>query len=57
MAEELESQTLPFVRSFDDAGNVGDDEGPMVGKLDDAEVGLERGERVVGDLWTSGGDY
>src|SRR4051812_7667668 len=31
--EELKSQSLPFVRALDDAGNVRDDEGPAVAEL------------------------
>ena len=38
-----------LVRALDQAGDVGHDVG-LVADLDHAEVGLERGERVVGDL-------
>ncbi len=47
------------VRAFDEAGEVGDGEGFGVGivaDLDDAEVGLEGGEGVVGDLGFGGGE-
>ena len=48
--QKPKAETLAGVRALDDAGNVGDDEGAMIGQSDDAEVGLERGERIVGDL-------
>ncbi len=47
------------VRAFDEAGEVGDGEGFGVGivaDLDDAEVGFEGGEGVVGDLGFGGGE-
>jgi len=57
--EELDAQTCTQMRSFDEAGEVGDGEGFRVRKvadLDDAEVGFERGEGVVGDLGFGGGE-
>ena len=41
---------LPFARALDEPGDVGDDELGVVAEPHHAEVGLERGERVVGDL-------
>ena len=54
--QEAETQALAGVRSFDDARDVGHDETPMPGEPDDAEVGLERGEGIVGDLGPRGRD-
>jgi len=47
------------VGAFNEAGHVGDDVGFLVGLFtygDDAEVGLEGGEGVVGDFGLGGGD-
>src|SRR5882762_5153606 len=51
------------MRAFDEAGQIGDDKSaaelgavPAVG-VDDAEVGLKRGERIVGNFGTRGGDH
>ena len=57
--EELDAEACAQVRAFDEAGQVGDGEGLGVGELadlDDAEVGLQRGEGVVGDLGPGGGE-
>ena len=57
MFEELDAEAGAEVRAFDEAGHVGDGEGFFVGEvadLDDAEVGFERGEGVVGDLGLGG---
>ena len=57
--EELDAEAVAEVRAFDEAGQVGDGEGLGVGvlaDLDDAEIGLERGEGVVGDLGLGGGE-
>jgi hypothetical protein len=50
MPEELEPKTLPEMRPLDDAGDVGHHEGARTGEPDDAEVGLERSERIVAIL-------
>jgi hypothetical protein len=45
--------------AFNEAGHVGDDEGLLIWLLadgDDAKVGLEGGEGVVGDFGPGGGD-
>nr|BFF11553.1 hypothetical protein GCM10025699_28560 [Microbacterium flavescens] len=55
VAEELEAQALALARALDEAGNVGDGE-PDFSRLHDAEVGVQRGERVVGDLRPRGRD-
>src|SRR5712691_11988902 len=44
------AEPMAFVRAFDEAGNVSDDEGLIVIRTDDAEVGDERGEGIVSDL-------
>ena len=57
--EELDAEAVAEVSAFDEAGKVGDGEGEFVGEvadLDDAEVGLEGGEGVVGDLGPGGGE-
>ena len=57
--EELDAEAVAEVRAFDEAGKVGYGEGEFVGEvadLDDAEVGLEGGEGVVGDLGPGGGE-
>ena len=46
------AQPLPCVRAFDQPGDVGHDEAAIVAQRHDAEVGRERGERIVGDLGT-----
>ena len=57
MAEESVSQPVAVARPFDQAGQVGDDELVVVVDLDHAEIGLEGGERVVGDLRLRPGDH
>ena len=55
--EELNAEPSAQVRPFDQARQIGHGEGLDVGEfadLDDAEVGLQRGEWVVGDLWPRG---
>ena len=57
--EELDAEAGAEVRAFDEAGHVGDGEGLLVGEvadLDDAEIGFEGGEGVVGDLGLGGGE-
>ena len=57
--EELDAEAGAEVGAFDEAGHVGDGEGLFVGwvaDLDDAEVGLEGGEGVVGDFGFGGGE-
>ncbi len=59
VAEELDAEAGAEVGAFDEAGHVGDGEAELVGgvaDLDDAEVGLEGGEGVVGDLGAGGGE-
>ena len=55
VAEELEAEPLALARALDETGHVGDGEAHVAG-LDHAEVRVERGERVVGDLRPRGGD-
>ncbi len=50
---ELDAEARSEMGAFDEAGHVGYGEAALVGcvaDLDDAEVGLEGGEGVVGDL-------
>src|SRR3546814_20073368 len=49
MTEELQAETASFAGAFDEPWDVGDRE-PDVAGLDDAEVGVAGGARVVGDL-------
>ena len=49
VAQELQAEALALAGAGDEAGDVGDGEALVAG-LHDAEVGHERGERVVGDL-------
>jgi hypothetical protein len=56
VAEELIAEAVAFVRAFDEAGDVSDDEGLAVVGADDAEVRDERREGVVGDLRLRGTD-
>ena len=49
VAQELQAQALALVRAGDQPGHVGD-RVSGVARADDAEVGHERRERVVGDL-------
>ncbi len=59
VAEELGAEAGAEVGSFDEAGHVGDGEAEVVwgvADLDDAEVGFEGGEGVVGDFGAGGGE-
>ena len=55
MAEEAVADADAFMRAFDQAGNVGDDEFARV-DAGDAEAGMQRGEGIVGDLRLGRGD-
>jgi hypothetical protein len=57
VAKELIAQAMAFVRSLDQARNVGYDKGLIVVGADDTEIGNERRERVVGDLWPRRADH
>ena len=50
VAQELVAEPLALAGALDQPGDVGDDELGVLVEPDDAEVRLERGERVVGDL-------
>jgi hypothetical protein len=59
VAQELSAETGAEVRAFNEAGHVGDDVGKLIGLFadcDDAEVGLEGGEGVVGNFGLGGRD-
>jgi hypothetical protein len=55
MAEEAVAEPLALMSAFDQAGNIGQHEVALADG-DDAEIGVERGEGVVGDLRLGGGD-
>ena len=50
MREELMAEPDALARALDQPGHVGDDELPAVGRLDGAEHGRERRERILRDL-------
>ena len=50
MPEEAHADALAFVRALDDAGDIGHHEGTVVVVAHDAQVGLQRGEGVIGYL-------
>ena len=50
VAEEIVAESLALMGTFDQAGDVGDDERIVVAAIDDAEVRFEGGERIVGYL-------
>ena len=59
VAKELSAKAGAEVRAFNKAGHVGDNVGELIGLLadgDDAEVGFEGSEGVVGDFGPGGGD-
>ena len=49
VAQEVQAQTAAFAGTGDQPGHVGDGEGGVAAR-DDAEVGDQSGEGVVGDL-------
>ena len=55
VAQELVAEPRAFGRAFDQAGNVGDHEAAVVVDAHHAEVGVQRRERIVGDLRPRGG--
>ncbi len=46
------AQPLAFRRALDQPGNVGNDEAPARPQTHHAEIGIQRGERIVGNLGT-----
>ena len=65
VAQELRAKACAGVRAFDQSGDVGYDEADffllffvafLTFDQDDAEVRLERGEGIIGDLRTGGRD-
>ena len=42
--------------AFDQARNVGEDDAAVADQFRNAELRIERGERIIGDLGTRGGD-
>ena len=55
VAEEFEAEALALARALDESWHVGDRVADVAG-LDDAEVRVQRRERIVGDLRSSGRD-
>ena len=53
MAQKLMAQATALARTFDKAGNIGDNIGVLAGTYH-TQVGHERGKRIVGDLGTGG---
>src|ERR1017187_505556 len=59
MAQKLDAEARPQVRALDEPRHVGNNEGLEVGLLahsDNAQIGLESGERIVGNLGLGGRD-
>ncbi len=50
MTQELHAQAGAFRRAFDQAGNVGNHKTFFVGDAHHAEVRVQRGKRIVGNL-------
>ena len=50
VAQEVVPEASALGRALDDAGDVGHDEGNALVNVHDAEVGVEGGEVIVGDL-------
>ena len=57
VAEEFVAEAAIGVSAFDEAGNIGDGAAAEAGELDDADSGLQGGERVGGDLGFGGGEF
>ncbi len=55
VAEELVAKTDAFMRAFDQPGQIGEHEFALV-DAHDAELRMQRGERIVGDLRLGGAD-
>jgi len=66
VTKETNAEAGAEVRAFDESGQIGDDKraaelgavatGAAVG-IDDAEIGVERGERLFCDFWTRCGNH
>jgi hypothetical protein len=56
VAQELVSESVPFVGALDQPGDVCDDEAAIVAHRHNAEIRRERRERVIGNLRPRGGD-
>ncbi len=56
VAQEAVTETRSGVGPLDQAGNIGHHEGLVFTEVDDTEVWFEGCERIVGNLWTRGGD-
>jgi len=56
MFQELDAQPMALVGAFDDPGDVGDDEAVLAVGVDNAEMGNQGRERIVGDDRPGRGD-
>ena len=66
VAEEANAEAGAFMRTLDESGEISDDKGTAelcavaagtaIG-IDDPEIGLQRGERVVGDFRSRRGNH
>src|SRR6266849_4970136 len=56
MAQKTITQSVAFVRAFDQSRDVGNHKGAKVTHVDDTQIWLKRRERIIGDLWTRRGN-
>src|SRR5258707_11254388 len=56
MAQKTITQSVAFVRAFDQSGDVGNHKGAKVTHVDDTQIWLKRRERIIGDFWTRRGN-
>ncbi len=57
MPQKLDAEAVTLVCPFDDARNIGHDEGAKVAQLNHTEVRFECGERVIRNLRSGCGDH
>ena len=57
MPQETKADALALVRPFDDARNVRHHERLAIVVVHDAQVGLQRRKRIVGNLGLGGADH
>src|SRR6516162_3013084 len=56
MTQELMAEPMTAMGAFDEPGDIGNDEAAVIAQADNAEIGRQRGEGVVGDFGPCGGD-
>src|SRR5581483_3126293 len=54
MPQKAFAQSMPLMSAFEQSGNVRDHKRTKITEIDDAEMRLERGKRIVGNLWFRG---